>query len=214
VSRLHAEIGHVDNNWYIQDLGSKNGTLIDGRLAKARTGLGLSHVLSIGYVELMFIARCSAARPPCLDESDTTVEAALEGYTLERDGIELRVLVDDETSDSTGIVLHRHSEREWSELRLAPLEARLLRILSRNAADAACAPTLSRGCVATRNLANQLPFHSQFANEENVRQVVRRLRASLDTVGARGVIDSVPGRGYFVSWKVTPVAPSRAQHPR
>jgi hypothetical protein len=51
-----------------------------------------------------------------------------------------------------------------------------------------------RGCVPTKQLARELPFQSKYANEENVRQVVRRLRGALAEVGATGALAIAPGR--------------------
>jgi hypothetical protein len=60
-----------------------------------------------------------------------------------------------------------------------------------------------RGCVQTKQLARDLPFQSKYANEENVRQVVRRLRAQLAELGVDSVLAVAPGRGYYLSCPVT-----------
>ena len=60
-----------------------------------------------------------------------------------------------------------------------------------------------RGCVATKQLARGLPFQTRYANEENVRQVVRRLRTALVELGADGLLAVVPGRGYYLKSPVT-----------
>jgi DNA-binding winged helix-turn-helix (wHTH) protein len=57
--------------------------------------------------------------------------------------------------------------------------------------------------VATKQLAKELPFQSRYANEENVRQVVRRLRTTLKKIGVVDVVKAVPGRGYYVAWSVS-----------
>ena len=31
ISRQHAEVSHADGLWWIRDLGSRNGTLVDGQ---------------------------------------------------------------------------------------------------------------------------------------------------------------------------------------
>jgi hypothetical protein len=54
--------------------------------------------------------------------------------------------------------------------------------------------------VPTKQLARVLPFQSEYADEENVRQVVRRLRTALASVGVKGVVEGVQGRGYFLGW--------------
>jgi DNA-binding winged helix-turn-helix (wHTH) protein len=47
-----------------------------------------------------------------------------------------------------------------------------------------------------------LPFQSRYANEENVRQIVRRLRSALKKVGISDLVESIPRRGYYVAWSV------------
>ncbi|HWU89858.1 MAG TPA: helix-turn-helix domain-containing protein, partial [Kofleriaceae bacterium] len=90
----------------------------------------------------------------------------------------------------------------WTERALPPLEFQLLRTLCARATEEAASPSAVRGCVATKQLARDLPFQSKYANEENVRQVVRRLRAALAEVGAEGALAVVPGRGYYLACPV------------
>ena len=40
ISRQHVEVSHVDGLWWIRDLGSRNGTLVDGRARYARAASG------------------------------------------------------------------------------------------------------------------------------------------------------------------------------
>ncbi|MBA3541153.1 MAG: hypothetical protein H0T79_16195, partial [Deltaproteobacteria bacterium] len=91
----------------------------------------------------------------------------------------------------------------WAERGLAPLEFQLLRALCVRGVEEASSPSAVRGCVATKQLAKDLPFQSRYANEENVRQVVRRVRAALEEVGADGVLAVAPGRGYYLACPVT-----------
>jgi DNA-binding winged helix-turn-helix (wHTH) protein len=63
--------------------------------------------------------------------------------------------------------------------------------------------------VQTKQLARDLPFQSKWANEENVRQVVRRLRGALGELGVESVLAVAPGRGYYLSCPVTVVASAR-----
>ena len=74
---------------------------------------------------------------------------------------------------------------------------------------AANSPSIVKGCVATKQLARDLPWQSKYANEENVRQVVRRLRQDLAEVGADGVLAVAPGRGYYLTCPVTIGGPDR-----
>ena len=92
---------------------------------------------------------------------------------------------------------------KWRQDELPKLEFHLLRLLCQCAYQEASSPVATRGCVATKELARELPFNTKYANEENVRQVVRRLRGQLSEVGATGTLDVVPGRGYYITCPVT-----------
>ena len=56
--------------------------------------------------------------------------------------------------------------------------------------------------MPTKQLVADLPFQSKYANQENVRQVVLRLRGVLAEVGAREVLAVAPGRGYYLACQV------------
>jgi DNA-binding response OmpR family regulator len=121
-------------------------------------------------------------------------------FVLRKDGDELCVLVG---GGGGGSVLRRERpDAEWNEVGLSPLELQLLRTLCRQAQADADSPSRSRGCVPTKQLARVLPFQSEYADEENVRQVVRRLRTALASVGVTGVVEGVQGRGYFLGWEL------------
>ena len=116
-------------------------------------------------------------------------------------GAKIELCVVGAAGDTAGALLHRaRGATAWSELSLPPLEFQLLRALCDRATAEAAVPARVRGCVATRWLVKELPFQSRFANEENVRQVVRRLRASLTAIGGDGLIEVAPGRGYYLTW--------------
>jgi DNA-binding winged helix-turn-helix (wHTH) protein len=63
--------------------------------------------------------------------------------------------------------------------------------------------------VQTKQLARDLPFQSKYANEENVRQVVRRLRSVLGEIGVENVLAVAPGRGYYLSCPVSVASAQR-----
>jgi len=103
-----------------------------------------------------------------------------------------------------GALLSRATGVEsWTESALSPLEFQLLRTLCARATEESDSPAAVRGCVGTKQLARDLPFQSKYANEENVRQVVRRLRGALAPLGADAILAVVPGRGYYLSTTVT-----------
>jgi hypothetical protein len=124
-------------------------------------------------------------------------------YQLVRGDAELCVVGGDSAAAGGALLSRAVGAQSWSERALPPLEFQLLRALCARAHDEANLPSAVRGCVPTKQLARELPFQSKYANEENVRQVVRRLRSVLAEVGAPGVLSVAPGRGYYVACEVT-----------
>lgn len=201
VSRDHVELVRASDGWQVRDRGSRNGTRIDGRRITGRAPLASGAMLAVGEVRLWFVDG-SLPLHPAAPGGDTTHGAALDDqrFVLRQDTAELCVLVG---GGGGGAVLHRTSTAaEWSEVNLSPLELQLLRTLCRQALADADSPSRSRGCVPTKQLARVLPFQSEYADEENVRQVVRRLRTALASVGVTGVVEGVQGRGYFLGWNI------------
>jgi hypothetical protein len=208
VSREHAELRKTDAGWVIRDLGSRNGTFVDGVRAQGRQPLGGRCLLKVGDVALWFLAE--VMHEPLTPPSMATASAGggLVRYQLAPEQVELCVVG---TADAAagGALLSRSGQAEtWIERGLAPLEYQLLRALCARATEEANSPSLVRGCVQTRQLARDLPFQSKYANEENVRQVVRRLRGVLAELGVEGILAVAPGRGYYLSCPVT-IATSR-----
>lgn len=201
VSRDHVEIVRGSDGWQVRDRGSRNGTRVDGKRITGRGELVNGAMLAVGEVRFWFVDG-ERSLAPAVRVGDTTHGAALEDlrFVLRKDGDELCVLVG---GGGGGSVLRRATpDAEWSEVDLSPLELQLLRTLCRQALADADSPSRSRGCVPTKQLARVLPFQSEYADEENVRQVVRRLRTALASAGVKGVVEGVQGRGYFLGWEL------------
>lgn len=202
VSRDHAELARGGGGWAVRDLGSRNGTRLDGRRVEGRGAVADLEIVTFGEVALLFVGRALPLRPR--GELATTHAASVSFRVVMR-GEALELCVLGSTGDDTagGALLHRAvGSATWAELSLPPLEFQLLRALCARALADADSPARTRGCLPTKQLARELPFQSRYANEENVRQVVRRLRGTLDEIGAAGLIEAVPGRGYYVTWPV------------
>jgi hypothetical protein len=203
VSREHAEVRRADDGWHVRDLGSRNGTFVDGVRVQGRGKLGGRAVVKVGDVALWFLA--DIEHEPLPPPSMTTASAgnALVRYQLATSTVELCV-VGSSAIDAGGALLSRaNPSAPWQERSLAPLEYQLLRALCARSVAETGSPSNVRGCVQTKQLARDLPFQSRFANEENVRQVVRRLRAVLDELGQGNVLAVAPGRGYYIACPVT-----------
>lgn len=203
VSREHAELRKTDGGWTVRDLGSRNGTFVDGTRVQGRHNLTERALVKIGDVALWFLTE--VVHEPIAAKSMATASAGggLVRFNMSPGPIEL-CLVGTTDLAAGGALLSREQRAEkWTERNLAPLEFQLLRALCTRAAEEADSPSAVRGCVQTKQLARDLPFQSKYANEENVRQVVRRLRGVLGEIGVDTVLAVAPGRGYYLSCPVT-----------
>lgn len=205
VSRDHAEVVRHGDGWQIRDLGSRNATRLDGRRVEGRAALAHGEIVRIGDVAFLFVA--GAATPLAAGGHAVAITQAAGSGTFRAviRGPQLELCALGALDDAAGgALLHRPlGAAQWTETSLPPLEFHLLRALCARALDEHDAPQRSRGAVLTKTLARSLPFQARYATEENVRQVVRRLRTTLHDLGAADVIETIPGRGYFIAWPVS-----------
>lgn len=204
VSREHAELAHADTGWVIRDLGSRNGTFVNGVRSQAPVPLPGRAVIKVGDVALWFLPEVvaePAVRPTMT--TDGTKGGGLVRFQLASGELELCVVVSGDEAGAGALLWRSSGSHSWSERSLAPLEFQLLRALCIRAHEESGSPSAIRGCVPTKQLVSELPFQSKYANQENVRQVVMRLRGALAEVGARGVLAVAPGRGYYLACPVT-----------
>jgi hypothetical protein len=201
VSRDHAELTLGADGWELRDLGSRNRTQVDARRIDARVRLGGRAIVRFGDVAFYFFGE-PVALPATPDGSVATAHArdAASSYVVRGATVELCLLA---SAGAGGSLLHRSAGAPtWQELDLPALEYHLLRVLCARAAEQSASPSRTHAAVTTRALVDLLPFHSASPSDENVRQVVRRLRATLEGIGAGGAVESVPGRGYYLAWPV------------
>jgi hypothetical protein len=209
VSREHAELRKHDTGWTIRDLGSRNGSFADGARVQGRVALDARVVIKIGDVPLWFLSELVHEPLPPPSMATASVGGGLVRFNLAPAGLEL-CLVGTTDGGAGGALLSRAAGTDsWVERGLAPLEFQLLRTLCARAAEEANMPSAVRGCVQTKQLARDLPFQSKYANEENVRQVVRRLRGVLGELGIDAVLAVSPGRGYYLSCPVSAASTDR-----
>jgi len=187
----------------VRDLGSLNGTFVYGTRCSDETVIGGRALLKFGDVSLWFLAEL-ADQPPA--RSIPTITGGAAGgvicYELVHRATELRVFATDRPTAGGALLARAVGGDLWSERGLAPLEFQLLRALCVRGAAEAALPSSIRGCVATTQLVRDLPFQSKYANQDNVRQVVLRLRSLLAELGARDLLAVVPGRGYYLACQV------------
>jgi hypothetical protein len=211
VSREHAELVRGAAGWMVRDSGSRNGTFVDGVRLESDAPLPGEALLKIGDVPLWFLAKAVLDPPPRPEVAtaglvgplaSNGVRHSLIRYQFEYGDRELCIVVGDDAKG--GALLWRAaSDAAWSERHLAPLEFQLLRALCARSHAEAGSPGSIRGCLSSKQLLRELHFQSKFANQENVRQVVLRVRTALAEVGADGVLAIAPGRGYYLASPVT-----------
>jgi hypothetical protein len=203
VSREHAELQRTEAGWVVTDLGSRNGTFADGARIQGSVTLPARAVLRVGDVALWFLADIVHDPVPGRPAMTTDGRGGLIRYQLVRGDKELCIVATDNGASAGALLWRAVGTDAWSERSLAPLEFQLLRALCIRAHEEASSPSAIRGCVPTKQLVNELPFQSKYANQENVRQVVLRLRGVLTEVGVGGLLAVAPGRGYYLANPVT-----------
>ncbi|HEY4182780.1 MAG TPA: FHA domain-containing protein [Kofleriaceae bacterium] len=199
VSREHARIEQSGGTWVIRDLGSRNGTFVDRERVQGKVTLPARCVLKIGDVALWFLAEVAHEPMTAPSLATGSIAGGLVRFLTEHAGIELCVVGSSDATTGGALLSRAAGTQQWAERSLAPLEFQLLRALCARAIEEQHSPSTVKGCVATKQLAADLPFQSKYANEENVRQVVRRLRTELKTIGADGILAVSPGRGYYLA---------------
>ena len=203
VSREHADLQQTEAGWIVTDLGSRNGTFVHGVRGQAAVALPPRAVIRFGDVALWFLSEIvhEPTRRPAMTTDGT--RGGLVRYQLVRGDKELCIVASDNDASAGALLWREIGTDTWSERSLAPLEFQLLRALCIRAHEEATSPSAIRGCVPTKQLVNDLPFQSKYANQENVRQVVLRLRGVLSEVGVGGLLAVAPGRGYYLASPVT-----------
>jgi hypothetical protein len=203
VSREHARLEQTDGGWHARDLGSRNGTYVDSTRVQGRVPLGERCIVKVGDVALWFLAQVAhePISPPSL--ATGSIAGGLVRFLTSHGGTELCLVGSSEQTSGGSLLSRAVGTDAWKEASLPVLEFQLLRALCAKAVEEAGSPSTVRGCVATKQLARDLPFQSKYANEENVRQVVRRLRGALGEIGVDGLLAVAPGRGYYL---VSPVS--------
>ena len=203
VSREHARIERGEAGWSVRDLGSRNGTFVDGNRVAGKVTLPARTLLKIGDVAFWFLAEVVHEPQVAPSMQTGSIAGGLVRFLTAFAGQDLCVVGASDPTTGGSLLTRPTGTEAWKDHSLPPLEFQLLRALCARAVEEADSPSAIKGCVATKQLARDLPFQSKYANEENVRQVVRRLRGQLGEVGAEGVLAVAPGRGYYLAGAVT-----------
>jgi len=68
-SRAHFELQRRDRQWFIKDLGSRNGTLVNGVRVTTQTALRTGDEISVGHTRLVYEDEAPAPPPPMRDSA-------------------------------------------------------------------------------------------------------------------------------------------------
>ena len=175
VSVVHARVSRIGGEWSILDLGSRNGTEVDGVPAAPRAPLTPGARVRIGEVVFLFWPAPAAL----------CIQLAATGQVIE--------LV---RRDDGGIV--RAGGRTVT---LTGFELRLLQLLAvrrHGAVDAELAYAPSAA------IAESVGFRSIDADTDNVRELVHRVRRKLINAGLGDPVKSRRGVGYRLHGELVP----------
>jgi len=216
ISRRHARLWVTDGSWQVHDLGSANRTYVDGRTADRPIPIHDGQQLRIGYVAFYFLADADGlAAPAPITLSGQTAKAS--GTSLRREAktraIEIPPLPDQPPPSSelpvVALELHQPTgggagvvELEGKRVQLTlPQYELIARLVERMGAHAREAAEV-RGFVSPGELAGLLSLDTSDPGDDNIRQLVRRVRRACERAGMRDLIESRYGLGYRLS--VTP----------
>lgn len=200
VSRTHALIMRDEDQWYVSELGSSNGTFVNDERVSYRHALpDLAHV-RFGKAAFYFLpdaTRIASAKPA--RAISKTIRHPSEGESS-RSALELtapipRAEVTFELQQPTGgggaLALIDGKPIQLSVAQLDLVKALVERMLAQTDADEE-----SRGYVSIEQLLQMLSLESSEADTDNVRQLVRRVRKRMVEAGVGDLIESRHGRGY------------------
>jgi hypothetical protein len=212
ISRRHARIWRTEEGWRVHDLGSTNRTTVDGHVAVQPIPIATGQQLRVGLIAFYFLADASGiVTPPPSTLTGRTARASL--AALYRDGELLTAdVVPTAPPELPPVVIELHQptgggagvvaiEGKCLELTLPQYEL-IVRLVERMIARAHDDPN-TRGFIASSELARHLSLEATRPDEDNIRQLVRRVRAACTRAGVRDLIESRYGLGYRLA--VTPM---------
>src|SRR5262249_5417773 len=153
VSREHAELRKTDAGWQVRDLGSRNGTFVDGARCQGRVPLPGRAVLKVGDVALWFLPEAVGEPVEAQAVETGSAGGGLVRFTLRPGTSELCAVGGGDIAAGGALLARAAGTEAWTERALPPLEFQLLRTLCAKATEEAGSPAAVRGCVATKQLA-------------------------------------------------------------
>jgi pSer/pThr/pTyr-binding forkhead associated (FHA) protein len=200
VSRLHARLVREHGAWRLRDLGSSNGTSVNGSSiteCAVRAGDWI-RIASIGFA---FVARTASGAGARLQDIATRVRPADEAAASPPKSLAVVILG---TGGAGGIIEIEHVRTRLSRPQLALVEV----LATRMVADRH-QPEPVRGFVRSAELRAKLTSDGGELLDGGIKQLVRRVRRRLLALGCGDLIEARRGQGYRL--RVAPEALARLQ---
>jgi hypothetical protein len=201
ISRTQARIALGDTGWTIQDLASANGTYVGDEHATAALPLVNGSRIRMGFLSFYFVEDASKITlPTSLGEIGQTARPGpaveLEAHTMDGPDRpkEVSFKLSEPSGGGAGVV-----EIGGIPVHLTLAQYELVSRLVARMVDAATDPNEQRGFISSDELAGVLSLDSLRPDDDNVRQLVRRVRRALLKAGVGDVIESKYGLGYRLS---------------
>jgi hypothetical protein len=198
VSRRHAVVECAGGVWQVRDSGSSNGTTLNGKRLVGPADLTSGDTLFFGDVGFLFLVPLpdsvpllEAASPtwlPAPNAEEDDAESQEETFSGLRDG-NFDIF---EHSGGAGGVL----EFAESAVQLTLVQYALFKVLRDRMSEDRGRDERVRGFVRSSELLASLPWDTARADENHLKQLIRRVRRTLARGAVPDVIESRHGFGY------------------
>lgn len=187
VSRLHAELrlDPAEGQWWLSDLASTNGTFVDGHRVDAPRALTSNQVLVFGDIGLAFVTDQRQLSVHTVTESILATQKLDAEHSAEA----LRLI--GASSGAGGLVEYGGDSVQLGSTQFALMMALASRVLAEQDQ-----PAEVRGFVRSVELITELPWDTPSPSDNNVKQLVRRVRRALERLGLPDAIEARQRFGY------------------
>lgn len=186
VSRRHVEFRRrAEGTWTVTDLGSTNGTFVEGRRIHEPTDLQPHDRVTIGDVGFAFVAQGEVSLKELATES---IKRTLEAQGAQ---IDPQLVLLGPAPSGGGVVEH-----DGTYVQLGPTQYALVEFMAGRQRDDASKSPEMRGFVRSIDLITELPWETPYPEDNNVKQLVRRVRRAFERANAPNPIESRHGLGY------------------
>lgn len=204
VSREHASLALEGDTWQLRDLGSSNGTFVDGGAIIDVVAIRHGTLLRFGRIAMFFITNVDAGLPRNARAAVKTIpitDRAIDDFSSANKTAEIPRL----PASAGTIRFHQPSgggggfvEIDGVNIQLTVPQLELVELLVARLDAEADRPANERGFVSTTELMTQLSLVSPMPGDTHVRQVVLRLRRVFAKSGFGDLIESRYGVGYRI----------------